>query len=389
MIRIGILTFHSSINYGAFLQAYALQKYLQEQLKEFGTQKVLVEIVAYETEQALESYKNRIDMQKGKAHIKLWVQKKCFVHAKRKMCLSAKSLISDNIDLFCQTYYNQYDIMIFGSDEIWRTDGFRSFPNVYWGNYTLGKTKYMSYACSSRSELSNMHEEEKKYIEQALARFSYIGVRDYRTRSEVQKLCKQTVNVNCDPTFLYEFPINRHISKRQNKKPVLGIMLSDKLVEDGLIASLQKKYQITVFYFPNESVSVDDKSYLGPFKWLKEIQKCDLLITSFFHGTVFAIKYAIPFIAVSLENKQGGKIEDLVTELDMHERLVMCTEFRNNEFRADRILRRILEIEKREINNQYEAMAKAFMEKQTDKSKSFLLELKKLMKEIDENGQKC
>lgn len=372
MIKIGILTFYSSINYGAFLQAYSLQKYLQDYLNGFCTEKAVVEIVAYETEQAFEIYKKRMDMQKGKAYMKLWMQNKNFLYAQRKMHLSDKRLISDSIEVFCQTYYDQYDLMIFGSDEIWKTDGFRNFPNVYWGNYTLGKTKYMSYACSSRSDLSSMHEADKKYIKQALVHFSYIGVRDCQTKSEIEKICEQKAVINCDPTFLYKFPIEKNFSKRKTNKLVLGIMLSDKFLEDKLITELQKKYTIKIFYSPNASRGIQDKSHLGPFGWLTEIQKCDLLITSFFHGTVFAIKYAIPFIAISLEDKQGGKIEDLIKESELNERMILCREFRNNEFRTDRIMRRILDVEKKPMDQCYAYQTKLFLEKQVDKAESFL-----------------
>ena len=379
MIKIGILTFYSSINYGAFLQAYALQNFLQA----YGEGKFLVEIVSYETEQAHATYRKRILNAKGSQRIKLWLQNRNFVHARKKMQMSSTHLISDSIDTFCETYSGQYDILVFGSDEIWRTDGFRSFPNAYWGNFSLGKTQYMSYACSSRSDLTKMSESDRKYIGRALENFSYIGVRDRKSKAEIEKLCCQTVNLNCDPTFLFDFKKDK-TQKKRHGKPVLGIMLAHAAMRDNLIDALGENYEIRVFYTPIKKSHVQDKSFLGPFAWLREIQKCDLFITSFFHGTVFAIKYAVPFIAVSLEDRAGGKIENLIDELGMNERLVSCREFRNNEFRQDRIVRKILSVERQGVDEAYENRVRKFVMEQSQKAESFLLMLDKLVEEIEE-----
>lgn len=375
MIKIGILTFYSSINYGAFLQAYALQKYLQE----YGAYNFEVEILAYETQQAHDTYERRIYAQRGKNRKILWIQKILFLKDRQKMYLSKKKLISDDIQEFCRCYYGEYDILIFGSDEIWRTDGFRSFPNVYWGNYSLGKTQYMSYACSSRSALSEMSECNKRYVTEALEHFRYVGGRDEYTIEEVTKIFMKPIRFNCDPTFLVDFPRSRK-SRKKKRRLRLGLMISDQIIVDRLIEELNNKYEIVVFYSPNGNL-IQDKSYVGPFGWTKEISKCDLVITNFFHATVFAIKFVIPFIAISYEDKLG-KIEDLVRRLDMCERLVLVKEIRDNEFRRERLIRKILAIEKEKMDENYFDKVSIFLQQQIASADDFLAALNQVIKEI-------
>lgn len=379
MIKLGILTFYSSINYGAFLQAYALQTFL----KAYGKGNFRVEILAYETEQAHTLYCNRVLTQKGKLRRKLRKQYRNFRKDQKRMTLSKQTLISDDLKLFEETYAQQYDILIFGSDEIWRTDGFRSFPNVYWGNYDLGKTKYVSYATSSRSALTDMKEEDRKYMEDALQKFSYIGVRDAFTRSEVEKLCRHMVHMNCDPTFLYDF---EKVRKKDAHRPVLGLMLSNTRMSDKLMMVLKDKYEIRTFYTPSAKADRDN-SILSPFAWVREIQQCDLFITDFFHGTVFAIKFAIPFISISLEEKAGGKIENLIHELGMCERLILSRLIRNNEFREDRVVRRILIMEKEEMPSDYVKRAAVFVREQKERAASFLEALDQLTEEISQDDE--
>ena len=65
MKKIGILTFHRAINYGAFMQAYALSNRLKKDLKD-----VEIEIIDYETEASMYRYSTRMfDMIKTQSGI--------------------------------------------------------------------------------------------------------------------------------------------------------------------------------------------------------------------------------------------------------------------------------------------------------------------------------
>ena len=170
MIRIGILTYFASINYGAFLQAYALQKCLENRYEHIAE----VEIIDYDAKIAHDYYLNRITRFGAPADDKLSKQYEAFIQERKRLTLSKDKLISDNLDELRQFLQGKYDIIIAGSDQIWKTDSFRGFPNAYWLNFDLGETVYMAYAVSGRNAYEEMSWDQQEYIRNSLKRFVYI-----------------------------------------------------------------------------------------------------------------------------------------------------------------------------------------------------------------------
>ena len=114
--------------------------------------------------------------------------------------------------------------------------------------------------------------------------------------------------MNCDPTFLYDFIIDRNEGekilvnkfKANTEKKVVGLMcgepvlakrIVDKFSNDIEIVSLYDYYDGTKGYSP-----------ISPFQWINVISALDGLITTFFHGMVFAIKSNVPFIVIEGRN---------------------------------------------------------------------------------------
>ena len=321
-MKIGIFTFHRSINYGAFLQAYALQKYVQ---KIMGPSAV-VEVIDYTSKKANEFYMATFN------GIEKWDLRKFYQYTQFLRCVnvlpkSKNKLFSDDlkeIQEFLQK--ERYDLIIAGSDEIWKIDGWRGFPTPYWLNLDLGDTIKVSYAASSRNEVDLLKENQKAYIKEALERFTYIGVRDRITEQLVNNLdISVQASLNCDPTFLYSFGYDKESFRKRfrqrylisNDKKILGIMIPD----EQLCRQIKKKYERThVVVSVLDELSSADYNLLGltPFEWVKTIGIFDLLVTNRFHGTVFAIKNSVPFLSVdNYGDMDKSKIYDLLIRCDL------------------------------------------------------------------------
>lgn len=315
-MKIGVLTYHKANNYGAFLQSYALTN----KLLNLGFD---AEIINFNMKVAEEEYKvkniNPINnIIERKRH-------KMFLNEQNKLPLSKEELISDDIEKFNEYTKGKYDVIIVGSDEIWKIDSFRGFPNPYWLIRNDAKYK-LSYAASSRSDLSSLDEENIKLIKQALEEFKLIGVRDSYTYNEVEKISKKSRNIMlcCDPVFLYDFKIDKEIGKKilkekfrvTDKKKIMAIMVNDKNIAKAIYKKYNKKYTlISLFRQWNGYVKTPS---LTPFEWINVIAASDILISNYFHGVCFAILSNTYFISVDSREKnvKNGKLFDLLNRND-------------------------------------------------------------------------
>ena len=208
-IQIGILTFHRAKNYGAYLQACALCNRLNQE-DQFSC-----EIIDYRMQREENSY----NYNKTRNIIKkiLRQQKTDFLRKKTDafnraiydpvMHISSESMVSDSQDEFISFVKGKYDVIIVGSDEVWKIDNLRGFPNPYWLQGNLGTIK-ISYAASSRVKITDMSLEQISYVRDAWSDFKIISVRDRYTKELVDTVLGEEKSfITCDPSFLYDFDI--------------------------------------------------------------------------------------------------------------------------------------------------------------------------------------
>ena len=130
MVKVGILTYHRSLNYGAVMQAYCLAEEIQKRFPD-----VSVEIVDYMSKKMNRYYK-MITIYRGKEsliHLKERIEMyKAFQKGWNELPLSDKKIISDNY-VFSFTLLNY-------------TCFFKHPFNVYSITYFRLINKYMSYS---------------------------------------------------------------------------------------------------------------------------------------------------------------------------------------------------------------------------------------------------
>lgn len=305
--RIGILTYHASCNYGAFLQAYALASYVESVTNE------TVEIIDYHSVKATSFYKQGIKQFLKNPGAFLYHQKKIrvFQHAlQSNRFLSEKSLCSDDLEEFRDFLFSlKYDLIIVGSDEIWKLDGFRGFPNAYWLPGVKGTHK-ISFAASSRNEIQNLDQKTVEDVKLYLSDFDYIGVRDTATKKLIEQITGLPGEccLNCDPTFLWDFGIDKEEAKKNiakkyrldPSKKTLCLMIEKPDVLSCLPRDVYRRYNcISVFkHIPGTKGMIPP----DPFEWMEIVAGSDALITTFFHGMVFSIKNATPFLIIEPRN---------------------------------------------------------------------------------------
>ena len=334
-MKIGILTYHSTHNYGAFLQAYALCNALID-----GTGND-TEIINFSMKKA-DDENLRLTKYRGLSWKKRQYLKDRYAMfetaGKRCHKLSGPRFQSDSIEEFAEWINGKYDAIVVGSDEIWALDGYRGFPTPYWLPMVTG-CKKLSYAASSRSDPASVSSKNLDQIKEYLHSFDYIGVRDDPTRALIETAVPSgaEIHLNCDPVFVCDFHISKEAGQElirdkfgiKGKKKCVALMLHSTALGKSIIKAYGSQVDFISLF--NYFQGTKGCAVLDPFEWIEAIAGADGLITDFFHGAVFALKSNTPFLSFEyrkLSEKAFSKSYDLLKRngLESHFHMIETAE---------------------------------------------------------------
>jgi len=308
MKKVGIVTFHKALNYGAFLQAFALQEFLKKEYK--------VTIIDYENKKIKKDYKvikttSIKEMIKSFLYLSKTIKrKKVFLKCiKRNLNLGK---IKDN-----------FDIVIAGSDQIWNLNLTGGYDDIY-SLEKFSNVKRISYA-SSIGEESIISKNKNEY-QKIMANIDEISVREEKAKKELEKLTDKKIKVNLDPTMLLE--------KKNWLKYTTNISNKEKYIFSYFVAVTQENYDAlakisnkmklkTISY----SKRVKEKNVYkdcytdNPFEFISRIKEAEIIFTSSFHATVFAIIFNKKFYCMPPKGKEN-RILDLLSKLELNSRII-------------------------------------------------------------------
>lgn len=328
--KIGILTFHNALNYGAILQVYALQS----KVEELGYD---VEIINYHNEYFKDIYDSKLNpfrikdkKLKLKTFIKYIVRTKSML-AKRRKFLKLSSFIKEN--LYLSKYYDvnnvnecdNYNIIIVGSDQVWNMD-LSKFDLNYYLKFANDNQRLISYAASIGKEYITGFERDN--MSRYLKRFYSLSIREKSGYMLLKDLCNINSKIVIDPTLLYGKNFWMSLiskSKLNIKKPYVLVYLvqdSDDVInlakkialeEDIDIVSLNK-IKCLKKYTNLEKSSINDFLYL--------INNASYVVTSSFHGLVFSINLNKQFFYGLSRNipNNNSRLQDLCNFLGLENR---------------------------------------------------------------------
>lgn len=328
MKKIGILTFCHPINYGAYLQSYSLCNRLLEEGFD-------AEVIDYKMTAEDNYYRGYLKLRKN-ILCTLYARKryKMFQNAWKDMPASAKKIRSDDLEDVRKELYAKYDLIITGSDEIWKIDGMRGFPTPYFlpGDYGCKK---IAYAVSGRTSFSILSQNDKCILENCIEGYEYIGVRDEKTYKEVKLIIgdSERLHMNCDPTFIYDFKPDRQKGSRILKerygiditRPCIGIMFYEDwkrkpILLNVLKQKISKDTQIIALY--DLQFGIKNTPELHPLDWVHVIAALDGIVTMYFHAVCFSLITGTPFVAIETraKDRDTSKIFDLLKRHNMIDR---------------------------------------------------------------------
>lgn len=328
-MKIGLLTFHNTINYGGVLQCYALK----EVIESIGHK---VEIIDYRA-RPVEEYKSlyvsdllfsRNGILKKLRYlfgsILIYPRKKRAVENFNKF-LSSRFEFSKRV-FTIQDIPHYYDFIIFGSDQIWSPELCKGLDPVYWGQFEKAKTRFVTYA-TSLGEPSSIDEKQWNLISQYITVFDNISVREQSLKNELVN--RFGVHVKCciDPTLLCDSSIFEHILIRPNIENYVflyNVLVDDNAINFAYNLASQLGCKLVVGRARPKRFK-NDKRYtsiegITPEVFLGYIKNARVIVGNSFH--VIALSLSLEKDFYSLNSLKSGRIRSILNQLDLLERHV-------------------------------------------------------------------
>jgi hypothetical protein len=343
-MKIGILTFHRSINNGAVMQCYSLSKRLQQEFPDDT-----IEVIDYHMPKVEASYTPTLRryfagadfLVKAKRAVKLildpfaikWKKKrkKVFESVVDVLPLSDHRIFADDTTELFRYVNETYDVVIAGSDAIWNYVS-RGFPNPYFLDTSV-KCHKLSYAASCYG--MNYEKIPKEYrirIGEILNSYCFIGARDGESEKFVAYVGSTAPLAHtCDPTVFLDvdnLPIDTDyvILKLKSRgfdfsKKTIGVMGSDKMCR--MVRKLYgNSVQIVALY--NYHKEADVNLYdLTPYEWAYVFRFFQATVTTYFHGTHLSLRNGTPVVCVALETEYAKnhktKVQDFLERIGLQD----------------------------------------------------------------------
>lgn len=352
-MKIGIITYVKCDNYGAELQAFALQW----KLNSLGFDAEVVNLekrnidMKRNPDVILGAIKQRFKNEGFKAFVSIFRK---FKETKKKIGdESAFKEINEKKHLLFEKFFEEkvkhsakyyslddistttdlkYDVYIAGSDQIWNyihTDRldvyFLMFANKY-------KAKKISYAASvSIYDIpKKWRPAYKKYFEN----IDVISVRELHGAGLVKKYSNKTAEVVLDPTFLLsKEDWQREVAKdmRIDGDYLLIYTLSGsphirKMAHDIASQLNLKVVNIKSGYSEEPNDGTIHLYEIGPAEWVGLWTKAKYVVTDSFHGTAFSINFNIPFTTlVNPNSMMNSRVLSILKITNLESRIVYDT----------------------------------------------------------------
>lgn len=349
-MKVAILTLPLKTNFGGTLQAFALQKVIEN----MGHQ---VETINYRD-------KSNSDFRKILSTAKQMVvskRKKYYFTDKQAFAIGHlhQEFIESHIkysteintvkELKKHFKKNRFDAVIVGSDQVWRLE-YSSRIESFFLDFLLKNKKIIkaSYAASFGLDEWQYDVEKTKNIKKCIKSFRSVSVRENSGISLCESYLDTKVECVLDPTLLlnkedYLKLSNLHTSENEGK--VFSYILDKNIEKELILHRISKVLNKEVFSSQPLKVkkesfllsSLDDYIYPRVENWLHSFQEADFVVTDSFHGTVFSIIFNKPFVSIVNIERGASRFQSLLKLLKLEDRMIYTVSDLNDSLIKEKI----------------------------------------------------
>lgn len=285
--KVGVLTFHRCINYGSYWQA----RCLVEGIRSRGCR---AELVDHDSP--------RVNQQEWRCGLEpvlpTPVPQRDYVLYALKMARFFRAFrrlpLSERFDLDHPDRMPAYDVVVVGSDEVW------NFRHPWYGRCPLffgegvRSRRLASYAASFGSYDGSGGMEPR--WREPLRRFDALSVRDENSRGLIRSEVGADPELVLDPAL--QFPVRWSGPWRGPRRPfaaVYGHNFSPAFAREVRRWADRQRLPLVSIGYRNDWA---DRQWItaGPHDFAQAMARAAAVATNFFHGCVFALRNARPFV---------------------------------------------------------------------------------------------
>lgn len=321
-MKIGIVTFHCAVNYGALLQTYGLYRVLTDMGHD-------VKVVDYRPQFLLRPYriifKERYSILKPKGFIRELAAAPIRIRRNRHFAkFISKHIALEQIDL--NSSDNNFDAFIFGSDQIWN-------PHITEGDTTYfaeapafrGKLN-IAYAASAGS-VANFNDDWNSKIIKLINNFNAVSLREASLANHIRNISGIDFPVLPDPVILSGAQTFAPIAEPYKaKKPYMiyfALWRSNDNLQKAHAIAKRRGLELVEIVSNQESIKNLYIEQSASFERLISLYRgADFVVSGSFHGTVLAIIFNKEFAFFHQGLAVSERIENLLADLSLSDRII-------------------------------------------------------------------
>lgn len=336
-MKVGIITFHTALNYGAVFQTFALFKSLQK----LGVEVKVIDYRAPFNEKRF-APKPLSYFVKPREIFNI-----IFRNSYQRFCPKVfKSFVSRNISLTAPQYSqkdlellnNEFDCFITGSDQVWNL-ACTAGDDSYYLTFVNEWKKKNSYAASFG--YTQIPEDKQTLYSSLLKNFNKISVRETPGIDIVKSLVNKEAKLVLDPTLLLNKSEWEELAD-YSLVPAENYLLMYLMSEDKALIKQAKEYarqnNLKIIYLTQRLFNVSGVENIrnsSPEQWLGLFSKANAIATNSFHGLVFSINFGKHLITKYIPRSiANSRIETMINLFQLQSNLmdstVFCAENRIN-----------------------------------------------------------
>lgn len=343
-MKVGIITFQRATNYGAVLQAYALQT----KIRSMDVEAYIVDYRNDRVDRMYSCFFPKVLFGKGVnpfVLLKRLVKGLLNLHENRLK----RRIFDDFLERYlCRTQkfesfeelrrvQKEFDYFICGSDQVWNL-GVTDNDPVYFLKFTTEKKK-IAYAASLGTQ--RLLNEKVEIYKNYLSDFSMISVRERTSEQLLHEITGKEVKYVLDPTLLFRdewIKCCEPVAHLENTNYILFYELYD--MKNKALQTFTKRLSEILNlkivhigknkYFKGKKViNIVPK----PDQWVWLVMNARYVVTNSFHGTAFSINFNRPFFTGLLlpeDRPANVRMRDLLAELGLESRILDYESCYNN-----------------------------------------------------------
>lgn len=330
-MKVGIITFHRALNYGALLQTFALRYSLSKlgadaQVLDYRNS-IMEDMYFYPSLSQRANLKDKLKfLIQGKSELK----RRAKFEEYRNSYLNLSGVLHTKEDMMLIS--NEYDKFITGSDQVWNY-GAHDFDKNYFLQFVNESNKKYSYAASfGISYLPSEYKEEyKKYLND----FAMCSVRENQGLDILSSLGIVNQRIDLDPTMLltkedWQAYLNTSVKTKHKYIFAYYFELTDTL--RSYIEKLAKKTGYMVVFVGNPLKSpfhckCKRLKTADPIDFVNAISNAEYVVTNSFHGTAFSIIFNKKFYVELLktDSKVNSRIENILQTFSSKKQIIVVS----------------------------------------------------------------